>query len=75
MLFTESIALAASSVRTNKLRSALTLLSISIGVFAIMGSTTVVGSLDSVFSDQLSQLGSNTFYVTKMPAFIMSHTD
>ena len=72
MQLTESISLAVSSVRANKLRSALTLLSIAIGIFAIMLSTTAVDSLDAVFSDQLSQLGSNTFFVTKSPAFIMS---
>lgn len=75
MHITESIGLAVTSVRANVLRSVLTLLSISIGVAAIMTSTTVVDSLNSVFEDQLSQLGSNTFIVQKMPSFLMGMKD
>ncbi len=67
----ESIGLAISSVRANKLRSFLTLLSICIGVFAIIGSTTVVDSFNTMFSDQLSALGSNTFMIQKFPALMM----
>lgn len=71
MQLTESIGLAVASVRSNKLRSALTLLSIAVGVFAIMGSTTVVDSLDAVFTEQISSIGANTFIVSRMPTFVM----
>ncbi|HET7152529.1 MAG TPA: ABC transporter permease, partial [Candidatus Kapabacteria bacterium] len=68
----ESISLAVASVKANKLRSALTLLSVSIGVFAIIGATTVVGSFNAMFTDQLSALGSNTLFIQKFPAFMLS---
>ncbi|HZV13463.1 MAG TPA: ABC transporter permease [Candidatus Kapabacteria bacterium] len=67
----ESISLAVKSVLSNKLRSFLTLLSISIGVFAIVGATTIVDSFNAVFSDQLSALGGNTFSIQKYPAFML----
>jgi len=71
MQISESVGLAIASVKANKLRSFLTLLSISIGVFAIIGSTTVVDSFNTMFSDQLAQLGSNTFMIRKFPAMMM----
>ena len=70
MQISESIELAISSVRVNKLRSSLTLLSICIGVFAIIGSTTVVDSFNAMFSDQLAQLGANTYMIRKFPAIV-----
>src|SRR5688500_2313921 len=65
----ESIRMALSSIRTNKLRAGLTLLSISIGVFAIVGVAAAVGALNSTLDDQLEALGRNTFYIQREPAF------
>lgn len=67
MNFFESIKLAFDSVRVNKLRAFLTLLSISIGVFAIIGAGTLTSSLESAVSGELDKIGETTFWVEKMP--------
>ncbi len=64
----ESVKMAISSIRANKLRAGLTLLSISIGVFAIVGVAAAVGALNAKVDDQLSSLGRNSFLVQKTPA-------
>jgi putative ABC transport system permease protein len=56
------------SIRANKLRAGLTLLSISIGVFAIIGVAAAVGALDAKFDDLLASLGRNSYIIQKMPA-------
>ncbi|HVK36991.1 MAG TPA: ABC transporter permease [Candidatus Kapabacteria bacterium] len=63
----ESVRIALGSIRTNKLRAGLTLLSISIGVFAIVGVGAAVSALDSTLDDQLESLGRNTFYIQRDP--------
>lgn len=65
MNIAESILLALDAVRAHKLRSILTLLSIAIGIFAIIGSGTAVTSLNDTMSGKLAELGENNFYVTK----------
>lgn len=71
MNISESIIQAFNSVKENKLRASLTLLSISIGVFAIMGAGALISSINAAVSDQLSALGENTFYIRKMPGIQM----
>jgi len=66
-LTTENVKMALSSLRTNKLRAFLTMLSIVVGVFSIIGAMTALGILTSGISNSLSQLGSETFTVKKMP--------
>ncbi len=72
MQISESVRVALASVAANKLRSALTLLSVSIGVFAILGAGTVVDSLNGLVTDQLESIGSSTFLVQKFPAFFLN---
>ncbi|GAB1372603.1 ABC transporter permease [Candidatus Kapaibacterium sp.] len=67
MNFRESILIALDSIRVNKLRASLTLLSISIGVFAIVIAMSLVRSIDSTVDSQLSSLGENTFYIFRVP--------
>lgn len=64
----ESILIAIDSIKVNKLRSSLTLLSIAIGVFAIIVSIALVQSIDKTLNKQLELLGTNTFLIYKMPA-------
>jgi putative ABC transport system permease protein len=71
--FLESMWMALDAVRSNKLRSGLTLLSIAIGIFAIIGAGTAVTSLESTVNGQLASLGENTFQVRRTPAVIMSN--
>ena len=64
----ESIIQALQSIRANKLRTGLTLLSISIGIFAIIGSGTAVNTLDSAVNTQLVAMGENSFMIRRTPS-------
>ncbi len=64
----ESIIIALTSIKDNKLRSFLILLSIAIGVFAIFGAGTFVSAIDNTVENELSDLGENTFQVKRMPS-------
>ncbi|MDP2363660.1 MAG: ABC transporter permease, partial [Ignavibacteria bacterium] len=70
MNFSESVILAFDSIRVHKLRTFLTLLSISIGVFAIIGAGTLVSSLTGTVDKQLAEIGENTFWIQKMPGVV-----
>lgn len=72
MDFLESIKQAFISVKANKLRAGLTLLSIAIGVFAIIISMSLVSSIDNTINDQLEELGETAFYIYKTPKMVMS---
>ncbi|MDQ1265877.1 MAG: hypothetical protein QG635_1029, partial [Bacteroidota bacterium] len=63
----ESVILALNSVKEHKLRAILTLISIAIGVFAIIGVGSLVNSIDNMVDEQMDALGENTFFITKMP--------
>jgi putative ABC transport system permease protein len=66
---------AIDSIRSNKLRSSLTLLAISVGVFAIISANTAVLVLDNYFRDTLSLMGGDVITVSKFPAIQMGPTD
>lgn len=68
MSIIQSIKLALSTLRTNKLRASLTLSGIVIGVFSIIAIMTLLNALQAGIEGGLSALGSNTFQVQKMPA-------
>lgn len=58
-----------ASVRTNRLRSTLTLLGIAVGVFSIIAVMTAMGVLVNSIEKGMSQLGVNTFQIQKTPMF------
>ena len=64
----ESFRMAIEAIRQNKLRSILTLLGISIGVFSVIGVMTAIRTLESSVNSQLDIFGTNTFMVQKSPA-------
>ncbi|WP_346863820.1 ABC transporter permease [uncultured Draconibacterium sp.] len=66
-LIYESILFAFNSLRANRLRTFLSLLGITIGIFAIISVFTVIDSLESYIRDSLDSLGSNMVYVQKWP--------
>lgn len=66
---------AIDSLRSNKLRSSLTLLAISVGVFAIISANTAVLVLDNYFKDTLSLMGGDVVTVSKFPSISMGPTD
>jgi putative ABC transport system permease protein len=68
MPFSETIRLALNALRTNKLRSALTVLGVTIGVFSVIGVMTALNVIQGSIESGLSFLGSNLFQFGKYPA-------
>jgi len=64
-LFKESFAFAINALRNNKLRTFLSLLGVTIGIFSIIAVLAAVDSLDQSIKSQLSGLDKNTIYLTK----------
>ena len=64
-VITESILQAIQSLRSNKLRSFLSLLGISIGILCIIGVQAAVDSLEDNVIGSFDQLGSDVIYVSK----------
>lgn len=69
----ESITMAVDAVRAQKLRSSLTLLSIGIGVFAIVASSGITTTLQNVFAATMSDLGENTMLAQCTPSVSFGH--
>jgi putative ABC transport system permease protein len=66
----ESAYMAVDTVRTNKLRSALTILGVSVGVVTVMFMVSIIQGLNKAFAQQIESLGSNTIWVLKFdPSF------
>ena len=66
-LIIESFSFAFGSLRGNKLRTFLSLLGITIGIFAIISVFTVIDSLEGYIRNSLNSLGSNMVYIQKWP--------
>jgi len=66
-LILESFSFASNSLRGNKLRTFLSLLGITIGIFAIISVFTVIDSLEHYIRNSLNSLGSNMVYIQKWP--------
>ena len=65
----ESFFMALAALKTNRLRSILTLLGIAVGVFSIIGVMTAMGVLLNSIEGGLSALGVHTFQIQKYPMF------
>jgi putative ABC transport system permease protein len=63
----ESVKMALDTLRTNKLRSGLTVLGIVIGVTTVITISSVINGLNNRVSDFVSSLGSNVFWVFHLP--------
>jgi putative ABC transport system permease protein len=63
----ESVKMALDTIRTNKLRSGLTILGIVIGVTTVITISSVISGLNNRVQDFVSSLGSNVFWVFHMP--------
>ena len=75
MLIFEVFKQAIDSIRANKLRSSLTLLAISVGVFAVISANTAVLVLDTFFKETMSVMGGDVITVTKFPTVSMGPMD
>ncbi len=67
VLLKESLIFAIGALVANKLRTFLSLLGITIGIFAIVAVFTVVDSLESNLRGSIETLGNNVVYVQKWP--------
>ena len=66
----ESARMAFDTLRTNKLRSSLTILGVTVGVVTILAMVSIIQGLNRSFSDQIESLGSNTIFISKFdPSF------
>ncbi len=70
----ESFRMAASSLAAHKLRSALTLLGVLVGVFSIIVVMTTMRAMQHYIETNLRQLGGETFVVQKWPGFTVKDT-
>jgi putative ABC transport system permease protein len=68
----ESLRMALTAVAAHKLRSALTLLGVLVGVFSIVAVMTAMRVMQTVVESELSQLGDQTFMVRKFPTILFS---
>jgi putative ABC transport system permease protein len=61
----EVIVMAFDTVRTNKLRSALTVLGVVIGITSIVGMTALIRGFDQSVRDMMTQVGPDTIFVQR----------
>ncbi|HEY7172285.1 MAG TPA: ABC transporter permease [Vicinamibacterales bacterium] len=64
-LFGEVVLMALDTIRSNKLRSALTVLGVVIGITAIVGMTAMIRGFDQSLRDMIGAIGPNTIFVQR----------
>src|SRR5688572_20417276 len=67
-LLSEIVGMSIDTLRTNKMRSALTVLGVVIGITSIVGMTSLIRGFDETLRDSIRELGPKTIYVQKMGA-------
>lgn len=67
----DSFFMAMDAIRSHKLRSALTLLGILVGVFSIIVVMTAMRAMQKQITNELDVLGGQTFVIEKWPAVMM----
>tara|TARA_B100000902_G_scaffold59410_1_gene66403 strand:- start:119 stop:1369 length:1251 start_codon:yes stop_codon:yes gene_type:complete len=67
-LIRESVRMTLDAIKENKLRSILTLLGISVGIFSVISVMTAIKTLESSIENGLNVFGTNTFMIAKDPA-------
>jgi len=68
-ILASSFRLTLQELKVNKLRTALSLIGISFGIFCIIGVLATVNSLQANIQNQINSLGSNTIYIDKWQYF------
>src|SRR5687768_1917236 len=71
----ETVRISVEALRTNKLRSSLTILGVTIGVFSVIGVMTALSVIQTSIEGGLSFLGSNIFQIAKYPAISTNDSD
>ncbi len=63
LLFKENLKIAVKSIRSNTLRTILTVLIISFGIMALVGILTAIDSIKGSLNSQFTSMGANTFTI------------
>src|SRR3989442_2964359 len=71
----EACRVAAGSLRQNKLRTALTLIGIIVGVTAVIAVVTIIKGLDQTVAQTFNSQGSTVFTISKKPRVITSREE
>jgi len=71
-LFDEIIQMSVDTLRTNKMRSALTVLGVVIGITSIVGMTALIRGFDQSLRDTIQSLGPDTITVAKFSGISMA---
>lgn len=66
-IFGESILFALQALRSNLLRTTLSLLGVTVGIFAIVTVFTIVDSLEKTLREDMSFIGEDVMYVQRFP--------
>jgi putative ABC transport system permease protein len=72
VLFKEVLVMSWETLRGNKMRSALTILGIVIGITSIVGITSLLRGFDESFKDTMKSIGPDTIFITKMSIVSLS---
>jgi len=70
MKIRQTLAIALQSLKNNKLRTALTILGVVVGIFSIIVVMTIITMLQNSIENGVSQLAKNTFQIQKYPAMM-----
>jgi|SRR5687767_1244690 putative ABC transport system permease protein len=74
-LFSEILVMSWDTIRSNKLRSGLTVLGIVIGITSIVGITSLLRGFEESFKDLIRQIGPDTVFVQKFSGISMAGGD
>jgi putative ABC transport system permease protein len=74
-LFSEILVMSWDTIRSNKLRSSLTVLGIVIGITSIVGITSLLRGFEESFKDLIRQIGPDTIFVQKFSGISQSGTN
>ena len=72
-LFVENVRIAIGSIRTQLLRTILTIVIIAIGITALVGILTVVSALENTISTDFASMGANTFNINQYENTFQKH--
>src|SRR5713101_807890 len=72
--FTENLAIAADSIRGHKLRAALTMLGLTMGVAALITVMTIVQGANLYVEQKVADLGVNVFQIARTPFAVIDFT-
>ncbi|MBI3484291.1 MAG: ABC transporter permease [Acidobacteria bacterium] len=67
----ESLGIALATMRSQKLRSFLTMLGVVIGVASVISVAAIIGGLNKHISDKVNEIGSQSFFITRFRLFTM----